>query len=338
MRKVTIFGATGFIGSHVAEQMSLAGNDVDCIVRQSGDTSYLQTLNVNIITINFDEQDALVAAMVPDSIVCNCLADTRMHLSLEQRRVVDVDLTLRVFQAAQTAGVRRFIQLSTVMVYGFSRPAEAINEEYTSQKLAKYSYCQVAVERENALLNSVATDSGRRSGESMELIILRPSNIIGRRDTSFLPNFLNSHKRGLFPAVSSGQVGAGQWHFSLMDARDVGRAMVHLMTVAISKPEIYLVKGLDTDWLSFKSQLDAVLGKPSKIMRMPKLPMKVMGRLLETLYRYGTEPPLTQFGIDVMSTNTLFDDAKIQRSGFEPQFNLEESLTDALSDYAWFKR
>ena len=323
MMRVVIFGATGFIGSHVAEQMVLAGHEVDCIVRVSSDTRFLETLDLNITAIDFNSDEELIAAISQGDIVCNCVADTRMHISTEERRVVEVALTSRLYRAAQEAGVRRFIQLSTVMVYGFDRPRLAIDESFVGTP--HYSYNRVAVEREQALLQLAADDPNREYDEALELVILRPSNTIGKRDTSFLPNMRGSHRQGFFPFVSG-----GEWQFSLMDTRDIGRAMVHLLDVPVTEPEIYLVKGFDTNWRGFKAALDGVLGKTSKAISIPKSLMKFFGWLFETCYQYGKEPPLTRFSVDVLSTDTLFDDSKIRGTGFTPEYDLRQMLEDAI--------
>jgi hypothetical protein len=57
----------------------------------------------------------------------------------------------------------------------------------------------------------------------------------------------------------------------------------------------------------------------------------LIGRLLEAVYPYGRNPPLTRFSVEVLSTHTLFDDTKIRATGFQPRHNLMATLRDALS-------
>ena len=56
---VMVTGATGFLGSHCAEQLQLAGNDVTCPVRLGSDTSFLNAIGVNIETVNFQDAQRL---------------------------------------------------------------------------------------------------------------------------------------------------------------------------------------------------------------------------------------------------------------------------------------
>ena len=313
---IVLFGATGYLGSHIAEQFINRGHQVHCLVRPGSDSGFLNSINATIITVDFsnlkDHSDLIDA----QTTVVNCISDTRPHASYKQRGVVEIDLTRQLFELTQAQNAKRFIQLSTVMVYGFDRPDTPIDEEYPLKP--KYIYNRIAADREKTLLNYAAKGG-------TELVIVRPSNTLGKRDKSLLPNFVKSHRQGMFPSV-----GDGKWSFSCIDARDVGRAFEHLLTVSVAKPEIYLVKGYDLDWPSFKTQLDDFIGKPSKAFNLPKALIMVVGRILEAVYPFGSTPPLTRFDMEVMSCNTLFDDSKIRATGFSPQYQLIDGFKDGI--------
>ena len=314
--KTILFSATGYLGSHVAEQLALAGHEVVCVVRPNSNALFLKTLAVVIEHADFSDHASFGSYIESGSTVLNCIAETRMHVSDDERRKVECTLTSALFSAAQNAGAKRFIQLSTVMAYGFDRPEYAIDETYPVSP--KYSYSRIACEREKILVDQCpATQT--------ELLILRPSNTFGKRDSSALPVLLASHEKGIFAAV-----GGGDWQFSCMDARDVGRAMVHLLDVAVSKPEIFLVKGYDTSWLEVKAGLDTVLKRETKLMNLPKPLAMFLGWVMEVIYPYGKQPPLTRFNIEVLATHTLFNDDKIRSTGFRSQYDLMATLQNAL--------
>lgn len=316
MMKVVLFGATGYLGSHAAEQLIQAGYKVTCPVRASSDQRFLQKINAHIVAIDFSDEDSWAQLIDQKTTVINCIADTRSHASYEQRKSVEIDLTRQLFKLTQKQKAKRFIQLSTVMVYGFDRPACAIDESHPC--LPRYIYNQIAVDRE-VILNRLY------QANSTDLIILRPSNTVGKRDTSFLPNFLNAHKWGFFPIVAG-----GDWAFSCIDARDVGRALVHLLSVNVSRSETFLVKGFDTNWLDFKQDLDTYLRKSSTLLNLPKALMMGFAGILERIFPYGKTPPMTRFDMEVLSTVTLFDDSKIRATGFLPKYKVLDSFEDAI--------
>ncbi|MCY4044265.1 MAG: hypothetical protein OXE99_04215, partial [Cellvibrionales bacterium] len=158
-----------------------------------------------------------------------------------------------------------------------------------------------------------------------ELIILRPSNVLGRRDISFLPSFLLAHKFRVFPAIDS-----GKHRFSCIDARDVGRAIAHLIHAPIDQPEIYLTKGYDISWRELKNALDSHSGRTSFVFNLPKGLTAFFAQLFEKIYPFGSSPPLTRFDVAVLSTDTLFDDSKIRETGFSPKYSLTDSLADSI--------
>lgn len=309
----TVFGATGFIGSHVAEQLRLAGQRVIAPVRRRD--AFLDSLGVGQQQIDFADDTAIAASIEQDSTVYCCLANPRHHLALEDLREVEVLLTCRVIAATARAGARRVVLLSTVMVYGFDRPARPIDEAFPPAPT--YPFNRVALEREQAA-QAAADEAG------IELTILRPANTIGRRDRQ-LTQLFAAARHGLFPLF-----GGEDYRFSAIDARDVGRAMALLGALPQAAGTPWLAKGYDTSWGALKVTLHRVTGKASLPLRVPKPLARGLGRLLEIVTPYGREPLLTPFAVDVMATHTLFDTARIAAAGFRPQYTLEDSLSDCL--------
>ncbi len=315
----TVFGATGFIGSHVAEQLILDGQQVVAPVRKANDSNaandFLGSIGAVQVSVDFADDAAIAGAIEQGSTVYCCLADPRRHLALEDLRAVEVVLTCRVIAAAAHAGARRVVLLSTVMVYGFDRPARPIDESFPPRP--RHPFNRVALEREQA-----AQAAAREHG--IELALLRPANVIGRRDRQMTALFRLA-QRGMFPLFD-----AGDARFSAIDARDTGRAMLLLgalpQTDGTGTP--WLAKGYDTSWLELKAALERVTGKASLPLCMPKALAGGLGRLLEIVTPHGVEPLLTSFAVDVMTTHTLFDTTRITAAGFRPKYNLEDSLRD----------
>ncbi len=307
--KIVVFGGTGYIGSHVVEQLILAGEVPVCPVRGSSDTQFLKSIKADIQICDFSK-GSLSEIMQSAEVVINCLARPELHLSLEEHRKVDVELTSRVLQQSIKAGVKRFIQLSTVQVYGFHRPSEPIDEDYPVS--GDYHFNQVAIEREQAL-KVIAENSG------IELVMLRASNTIGARDPNFL-QIVEAHKKGFFPIFKRGV------RFSCVDTRDVGRAMVWLTKQEQLQHDCYLLKGFDVGWLQIKEKLDRIMGKRSRVIFLPEKIMMILGFVFEKLFPYGSNPPLIRFSVKVMSTNTLFDSSRIENEGFSTCYEVDQML------------
>jgi dihydroflavonol-4-reductase len=313
---VIVFGASGFIGSHIAEQLAAAGHRVACVVRPGSDIRFLSQLPVSISRCRFDDPHSIRQLVGPGDVVCNCIADTRDYAPAAVRRRTEITLTSDIYRAALGAGASGFMQLSTVMVYGFDRPAEPIDENFSPRP--RYRYSQIAWEREQTLTQIFRPE--------LPLLLLRPANALGARDSSFLPPFLASHRRGIFPVIDG-----GEWCFSCIDARDIGRSAAHLMTRSWRGIEVYLVTGYDLDWLALKAELDAASGRRARLVNLPRRLMLGLGALSESARYLGARASLTRFSVEVLSNHTLFDDQKIRRMGFTPRYRLTDSLRDALA-------
>jgi dihydroflavonol-4-reductase len=314
LMKVIVFGGTGFIGSHVVEQLTLAGRELTVVVRENSDTAFLDSLGVLLKRIDFRDEEAIARVIEGHEVVYNCLANPKLHQSLEAHRAVEVDLTQKVLTAAIEVKTRRFVQLSTIMVYGFQRPPGPIQEDYPCTP--SYLFNQVAVEREQ-MVKQVAEAGG------IEFSILRPCMTTGKRDVSFLPPFNAMHRWGCFPLF-----GNRETRFSCVDARDVGRAMLWLGESDASPGETYLLRGYEMSWLEFKQALDQFFDKKSLFVKIPTPVGRLIGFLLEKLFPYGVEPPLTRFGIDALTRNSLFDDSKLRATGFQTKYNFEDALRE----------
>jgi dihydroflavonol-4-reductase len=311
--KIVILGATGFIGSHVAEQCALAGEEVTCLVRASSNTDFLKTLNVDIQETDFTGA-SLALLMKSADVVMNCIARPELHIDINDHRAVDVELTGKAFVAARSARVKRFIQLSTVQVYGFKRPPTAVNEDYPV--LGQYAFNQVAIEREQYLQELA-------QGGETELVMLRPTNTVGARDPNFKA-IVDTQKQGFFPQFNRGVA------FSCIDTRDVGRAMLLLAQKATLNHDCYLVKGFDIEWLEVNELLGEITGKKAKMLYLPEMLMMPIAWLMEKLVPYGKNPPLIPFSVKVLATNTLFDDSRIREEGFEPKHEAKAMLSAYL--------
>lgn len=321
---VIIFGATGFIGSHIAEQFSAAGKETTIALRGPLHSDHLHSLfdEHHQVQVDFSSEHALSQSITGHKVVCSCIASRQMHNSYENLSEVEVVLNNRLIRAAAAAGAQHFLLLSTVMVYGFSRPAQAINETYAPDPV--YNFNRVAFAREVEAIKT-AKEVG------IALTILRPANTIGRRDSQ-MGQVKDAILQGVFPIFRRTPV-----QFSGVDTRDIGRAMVFLSQIVPTAAEVYLLKGYESSWPELfdkmRQQLSAQYAKATKarLFYLPQKMMLLVAKCIEALTPYGKNALLTPFNVAVMSTDCVFDDSKIKTLGFECEFTLDEAIADFLA-------
>ena len=110
-----ITGASGFLGSHLANYAARKGRDVRCMVRRTSETS---ALDANRMEIRYgdllDPPSLRAAAESPVSAVVHCAATTsETKVDYAQSFQVNVQGTRNLLQACQAQGIDRFIMVST---------------------------------------------------------------------------------------------------------------------------------------------------------------------------------------------------------------------------------
>jgi nucleoside-diphosphate-sugar epimerase len=158
---VAVIGASGFIGGRIVEMLHGDGYDVRPIVRRaSGLASF---------AVDGRVADAFDAAAMTDALQ-GC--DVVVHSLAGDRKTI-VDTIAPVYQAAEKAGCRRIVYLSSAVVHG-QAPAAGTDERspLSHDQAIDYNVSKVMAEEQLVTLC--------RSG-SVEAVVLRPGIVYGPR-------------------------------------------------------------------------------------------------------------------------------------------------------------
>lgn len=133
-------------------------------------------------------------------------------------KLINVDATLNLFDAAQESGAITFVYLSSASVYQTQR--RRVKETDPLEPLDPVARSKFAAER--GLLRK------KQTGASMRLVVLRPALMLGPYGTAFLSSLATA------PPLFREMVGVAPKLFggprtAVVHALDVARAAVHLM-------------------------------------------------------------------------------------------------------------
>src|SRR5215212_7405434 len=131
--KAFITGATGFIGSRLAQRLRERGDEVVCLVRSPEKARDLETAGCTIVEGDLSDEAAIRSAVEGCDAVFHVAADYRVGIMAEKRekmRDTNVGGTTRVLDAAIAAGAKKIVYVSTVAVFGNTR-GEVVDETYT---------------------------------------------------------------------------------------------------------------------------------------------------------------------------------------------------------------
>jgi 2-alkyl-3-oxoalkanoate reductase len=195
-----VTGATGMLGSHIAERLVARGRRVRALVRQGSDTRFLQGLGVELVRGDLTDPDSCTKGVEGVRVVYHSAAKVGDWGRWSEFQASCIDATHNLGEAAAAARVERFLHISSTSAYG--HPAEGgppIDETAPmGQNMWVWDgYTRSKVESEQALWRIVET---RR----LPLTVIRPSWLYGERDRTTTARLMERLRRGKVPLIGKG--------------------------------------------------------------------------------------------------------------------------------------
>lgn len=181
--KVLVTGATGFFGPAIVARLRAAGHDVVAASRSVAEGPSSARLDV----ASLESCERVMSAVRPEAVV-HAAALAHVHpdrVSEDECRRINAGGTMNMAEASARVGVRRFVFISSVMVYGDFDLPEVVRE--TDPSLAQGVYGESKIAAEQACLARAA---------AMDVVILRMA-------TMYSPEWLTNIRKRVRP-LSSG--------------------------------------------------------------------------------------------------------------------------------------
>src|SRR5512147_2642165 len=192
-RPVFVTGATGFVGSHLAERLVAEGARVRVLVRDPYKLIASLRDQVEVITSDLLQPDCFVPATQDIDTVFHVAAWLGTPNTVKAAHAINVTATRQLAEAARANNVRRFVYTSSIAVYG---PVLSGVVDETQPHWPVYAYGETKSLGERAAL-AAQTD---RFG----VTIIRPAMVYGARGSSWTTLPVELAKRGLPSLIGGG--------------------------------------------------------------------------------------------------------------------------------------
>lgn len=319
--KVAVTGATGFLGSHLTERLLQEGCDVTILARDPAKTGQFENRVARIVYGDIADRESL------DRVVAEC--DTVIHLvsnfrvvrgSPESYHSVNVEGTRNALDAAESAGVSRFVHCSTIGVHGDVKVTPATEESpynpgdlYQSTKLEAELVCQKMM-----------------AESDMEIVIVRSASQYGPGDLRMLK---------MFKLLAKGRfvlIGRCEENFHAVYIDDLVEGFWKAVTTPGIEGETFLIGG--PGYLPLEQYISTAaqaLGVPPPRIRLPYWPTYFAAWLCEMICKpLNIEPPLHRRRVRFFKSNRGFSIDKARKMlGYEPKIELIEGMRRTISWY-----
>jgi dihydroflavonol-4-reductase len=320
--KSFVTGATGFVGCHVVRHLLAVGDSVRVLVRPASNLRALEGQAVEFAEGDLRDSGSLEAALQGVDRVFHVAADYRLWSARpDEMYQSNVGGTRNVLEAAQRAGVSRFIYTSTVATVAVPRGDSLPNEETHAQvdeMIGHYKRSKFLAEEEAV----------KAAASGFSVVIVNPTTPVGALDWKPTPtgrivvDFLN----GRMPAyVDTG--------LNVVGVDDV--AAGHLLAAERGRSgERYILGARNMTLKEILDALARITGRPAPWVRLPHFVALAAAHVDEWISRArGRTPQIPVEGVKIARHRMFVDGSKATRElGYQPG-PVETALGQAVEWY-----
>jgi dihydroflavonol-4-reductase len=317
--KVSVTGATGFVGAHVTRALAETGDEVRVIYRNPDRLRALSGVDYRRAKADVLDYQAMRRAVRGSEVLFHIAGFVGSSPS-EQVWRLNAHAPVVAVEAAAAEGLRRVVITSTISAIGVAQNGKPADEdtEYPADWLG-LAYPDSKHQGERGAL-----DAGER--HSMEVVVVNPAYVLGvpvNRDqpgetsTRTIGNYL----LGRLPAV----IGAPM---NFVDVDDV--ATGHLLAAEHGQPgERYILGGENLTWPRLIDRVAELSGAHFPVLVLPPAIARV-ARMREAA---GLKGPLPAEASDLMGRDWRFSSDKAERELGYTSRPLDETLQATIGWY-----
>jgi nucleoside-diphosphate-sugar epimerase len=253
-----ITGATGLLGSHIAEQLVNQGQKVRAIIRASSDVTFLRALGVELALGDLSNPRSLAPVLDGADTVYHCASRVGDFGSWPMFQAEVVATTCNVMRACRAAGIARVLHVSSVAVYGHRPriPPGGLTEEQPLKDGFRFGdhYGRAKVQAERLAREHFP-----------DVTIVRPTWVFGPRDRHGLTRLLKAlHGRWV------SLLGSGDNFVNIVHAKDVAAGAILAANHPRALGQVYnLCSEGDVTQRQFLDALTDAEGLPRVTRRVP---------------------------------------------------------------------
>ena len=308
-----VTGASGFVGSHIVDELLRQGTRVRCVLRATSPRRWLEGKPVEIHVADLGDAAGLARAARGATWIVHAAGLIRGE-SVQAYHEVNVAGTGHVLRAALEAGpeLRRFLLISSQAAAGPSLDGRPVTEDRAPAPVTPYGESKLRSEELTLLLR-----------DRLPVVVLRPPPVYGPRDEEILRYFRAAKRHVRLELRRGGR-------FSLVHAEDLARASWLALNDARATGGVFFVAGPDlTDYAEVGRLIERVLDTWTVRLAPPRWLLYAGGLLAGAAARIVGKPMLLnpQKIREITYGDWICSSARFRGLvGWEPRVSLEEGV------------
>jgi nucleoside-diphosphate-sugar epimerase len=319
--KLLVTGATSLLGRSLVERLTGRGDTVSVLQRHPSGLAVTEYLGDVV------DRQAVADSMAGAEAVVHLAARVAVTGSWAEFEAVNVRGTRNVIGAAQAAGVRRFVQVSSPSVAHHGESLVGAPAGPANPARARGNYARSKAHAELVALAANSSD--------MAVVAVRPHLVWGPGDTQLIGRIVDRARAGRLATVGSGA--------ALIDTTYIDNAVDALVAAIDRAPELggrafVVTNGEPRPVRELLNRIVRSAGLEPTRARVPYHVARGGGFVAERIWERrgsGEDPPMTSFLAEQLGTAHWFDQRETRMAlEWEPQVNLAEGFENLR---AWFE-
>lgn len=321
-KTILLTGASGFIGSHLAERLVARGDKVHALYRRENPPQALVSLGerygdmIRLYRADLGDRERIAKALEDVEAVIHAAALALDWGSMESFVRTNYLATAELLAASRQAGAKVFLYMSSAVVQGFG-PHVNSTEEGPYYPL-KYPY---------PITKKMAEDYALSRNEAdFRVTAIRPCNVYGPGDRTSTYAMYKAILEGVFGYIGDGEALTCPIYIDDLCAG----TLAALDSPRTAGQALLLTDGSKVSWKEYCRVMYEAVGSKKKPVGFPTPLAALSARIMcfgAKLLGVGKPPPLTSYRVDQASQDYHFSNSKARSLiGFSPEVFYEEGL------------
>ena len=322
MKRILITGASGFIGSTLADAALAKGWEVTAAIRPNSDRQFLQDPRLQFLHLHFDNETALRRELEKagrfDYVVH--IAGTTKALNRESYFHTNADITRRFVDILRDAVIRpdKFLFLSSLAALGPANGEERIRPQRVPHPVTAYGASKLAAEQYLESLND------------FPWVAIQPTAVFGPRDKDIL-EFIKLVSKGF-----ELYIGTQPQKVSFIYVKDLTDMILLALEHGQSGRKYIAADNRDYTTDDLGAATREALNRRTLRLHLPMGIVRVVATVSETIGKWrGQMPPLNVDKLNEIGGASWWCDASqtFEDLRFAPQYDLYSGIRETVEWY-----